>query len=138
LPVIQEPIIPIVLAIGGVFTPVLAKHLSLVDTLTVGVEHMQRNFEPMRKQVEAWKGTRLPDETAKLVIYRAFVGGELNSPPQPVTDNRKSGSPVKFPRGAREKSCAPLPLSLSGRKNSMLVLKSPHKRKTGTRYRAHR
>jgi hypothetical protein len=41
---------------------------------------MQRNFEPMRKQVEAWKGTRLPDESAKLVIYRAFVEGELDVP----------------------------------------------------------
>ncbi len=38
---------------------------------------MQRNFEPMKKQVESSKGTRLPDETAKLVIYRAFVAGEL-------------------------------------------------------------
>ncbi len=67
----------------GVFTPVLAKHnkhLSLVDILAVGVDRMQRNFEPMRKQVEAWKGTRLPDETAKLVIYRAFVEGELDVP----------------------------------------------------------
>jgi hypothetical protein len=34
---------------------------------------MQRNFEPMRKQVEAWKGTRLPDESAKLVFCLAFV-----------------------------------------------------------------
>jgi len=34
----------------------------------------------MRKQVEAWKGTRLPDETAKLVVYRAFVEGELDVP----------------------------------------------------------
>jgi hypothetical protein len=41
---------------------------------------MQRNFEPMRKQVEAWKGTRLPDDTAKLVIYRAFVEGKLDAP----------------------------------------------------------
>jgi hypothetical protein len=66
-----------------VFTPVLAKHtknLSLVDTLAVGVERMQRNFEPVRKQVEAWKGTRLADEAAKLVIYRAFVEGELDVP----------------------------------------------------------
>ena len=54
--------------------------LSLVDILSVGVDRMQRNFEPMRKQVEAWKGTRLPDETAKLVIYRAFVEGELDVP----------------------------------------------------------
>lgn len=69
--------------VPGAFTPVLAKHtkhLSLVDTLSVGVDRMQRNFEPMRKQVEAWKGTRLPDETAKLVIYRAFVEGELDVP----------------------------------------------------------
>ena len=43
------------------FTPVFAKHtknLSLVDILAVGVDRMQRNFEPMRKQVEAWKRTR--------------------------------------------------------------------------------
>jgi hypothetical protein len=46
----------------------------------VGVDRMQRNFEPMRKQVETWKGTRLPDESAKLVIYRAFVEGELDVP----------------------------------------------------------
>ncbi len=41
---------------------------------------MQRNFEPMRKQVEAWKGTRLADENAKLVVYKAFVEGELDVP----------------------------------------------------------
>ncbi len=40
---------------------------------------MQRNFEPMKKQVEAWKGTHLPDETAKLVVYRAFVQGNLDA-----------------------------------------------------------
>ena len=28
---------------------------------------MQRNFDPMRRQVEARKGTRLPDEAAKLI-----------------------------------------------------------------------
>ena len=69
--------------VSGAFTPVLAKHtknLSLVDILAVGVDRIQRNFKPMRKQVEAWKGTRLPDESAKLVIYRAFVEGELDIP----------------------------------------------------------
>jgi len=71
------------LAFVGVFTPVLAKHtknLSLVDIIAVGVDRMQRNFDPMRKQVEAWKETRLADESAKLVIYRAFVEGELDVP----------------------------------------------------------
>jgi hypothetical protein len=47
--------------------------VSLVDILAVGEDRMQRNFEPMSKQVEAWKGTCLPDESAKLVIYWAFV-----------------------------------------------------------------
>jgi hypothetical protein len=62
---------------------VLAKHtrhLSLADTLAVGVDRMQRNFEPIRKQVETWKRTQLQDETAKLVIYRAFVEGKLDVP----------------------------------------------------------
>jgi hypothetical protein len=71
------------MAFHGDFTPVLAKHtkhLSIMDMLSVGVDRMQRNFEPMRKQVEAWKGTRLLDSTAKLVIYRAFVEGKLDAP----------------------------------------------------------
>ena len=71
------------MAFHGDFTPVLAKHtkhLSLIDILAVGVDRMQRNFEPMRKQVEGWKGTRLADEAAKLVIYRAFVEGGLDVP----------------------------------------------------------
>jgi hypothetical protein len=71
------------MAFYGDFTPVLAKHskhLNLVDILSVGVDRMQRNFGPMRKQVEAWKGTRLADENAKLVIYKAFVEGELDVP----------------------------------------------------------
>src|SRR5258708_2965303 len=71
------------MAFHGDFTPVLpkhSKHMSLVDILSVGVDRMQRNFEPMKKQVEAWKGTRLPDETAKLVLYRAFVQGGLDVP----------------------------------------------------------
>ena len=56
------------------------KHLSLVDILAIGVDRMQRNFEPMRKQVEAWKATCLPDESAKLVIYQAFIEGKLDAP----------------------------------------------------------
>lgn len=51
-----------------------------MDILAIGVDRMRRNFEPMRKQVETWKGRRLPDKSAKLVIYRAFVEGELDVP----------------------------------------------------------
>src|SRR6266853_1095825 len=50
------------------------------DAVSVGVDRMQRNFEPMRRQIETWKGTRLEDEEAKLVIYQAFVEEELEAP----------------------------------------------------------
>jgi hypothetical protein len=41
---------------------------------------MQRNFEPMRKQVEAWQRSELTDVTAKVVIYEAFIEGKLEAP----------------------------------------------------------
>jgi hypothetical protein len=66
-----------------VFTPVLAKHsksFSLIDCVSVGVDRMQRNFEPMRKQVEAWQRSELTDVTAKVVIYEAFVEAKLEAP----------------------------------------------------------
>ena len=65
------------------FTPVLAKHsksFSLIDCISVGVDRMRRNFEPMRKQVEAWQRSELTDVTAKVVIYEAFIEGRLEAP----------------------------------------------------------
>ena len=49
------------------FTPVLAKHsksFSLIDCISAGVDRIQRNFEPMRKQVETWQRSELTDVTA--------------------------------------------------------------------------
>jgi hypothetical protein len=69
--------------VADVFRPVLAKHstsFSLIDCISVGVDRMQRNFEPMRKQVEAWQRSELTDVTAKVVIYEAFVEGKLEVP----------------------------------------------------------
>lgn len=60
----------------------LAKHsksFSLIDCISVGVDRMQRNFEPMRKQVEAWQRSELTDVIAKVVIYEAFVEGKLEA-----------------------------------------------------------
>lgn len=61
----------------------LAKHsksFSLIDCISVGVDRMQRNFEPMRRQAEAWYRSELADVTAKVVIYEAFVEGKLEPP----------------------------------------------------------
>jgi len=41
---------------------------------------MQRNFEPMRRQVEAWRAQQLSAGAAKLTIYRAFIEGDLEVP----------------------------------------------------------
>jgi hypothetical protein len=70
-------------SVPGVFTPVLAKHsksFSLIDCISVGVDRMQRNFEPMRTLVETWQRSELTDVTAKVVIYEAFVECKLEAP----------------------------------------------------------
>ena len=68
--------------VPGVFTPVLAKHsksFNLIDTLAVGVDRIQRNFEPMQQQVEQWRSSQINDDRAKLILYAAFVDGELDA-----------------------------------------------------------
>lgn len=50
----------------GTFTPVLSKQsksFKLIDCVSVGVDRMQRNYEPMRKPVEAWQKSELTDVT---------------------------------------------------------------------------
>jgi hypothetical protein len=69
--------------VSGRFTPVLAKHsksLSLSDCIPVGVDRMQRKFEPMRRQVEAWQKSELTDVSAKVAVYEAFVECQLEAP----------------------------------------------------------
>jgi len=71
------------MAFHGDYTPVLAKHtknFGLQDSISIGVDRMQRSFEPMRRQVESWRTSQLSDEAAKLIIYRAFIEGELEVP----------------------------------------------------------
>jgi hypothetical protein len=41
--------------------------VSLIDCVSVGVDRKQTNFEPMRKQVEAWQKSEVTDVTAKLL-----------------------------------------------------------------------
>jgi hypothetical protein len=61
--------------VAGGFTPVLAKHsksFSLIDRISVGVDRMQRKFEPMRKQP-------LPRITGQtLVVEGGFLASGAN------------------------------------------------------------
>src|SRR6202030_4344433 len=74
------------MAFAGDFTPVLAKHsksFSLIDCISVGVDRMQRSFEPMRKPVEGLQESEPPDLCPKVVIYQAFVEGQPESSQPP-------------------------------------------------------
>jgi hypothetical protein len=71
------------MAFHGDFSPVLAKHskhFSLQNALSVGVDQMQRNFQPMVKAVELWQGSQLTDVSARMIIYQAFIEGGLEAP----------------------------------------------------------
>lgn len=68
---------------SGDFTPVLAKHsrnLNLIDSISVGVDRIQRNFEPLKRQIDRWHHEYLQDNEARLIIYSAFFDGKLKAP----------------------------------------------------------
>lgn len=71
------------MAFYGDFTPVLAKHsrnLQLTDSISIGVDKMQRNFEPLKRQIDRWKQEYLQDNEARLILYNAFLDGKLKAP----------------------------------------------------------
>lgn len=77
------------MAFSGDFQPVLAKHtksFNLIDTLSIGVDRIQRNFEPMQRQVESWRQTQVTDAQAKLILYSAFVESKLDAPKSLLPD----------------------------------------------------
>lgn len=66
------------LAFMGDYSPLQAKHskhFNLNQALSIGVDKLQRNFEPLARQVEGWTQTVINDEAAKSCIYDAFLSG---------------------------------------------------------------
>jgi len=71
------------LMFAGDFTPVMRKHTknaNLLESLTLGVDQMQRNFKPMVEAVEFWRQSQITDVQAKMLIYEAFIEGKLEAP----------------------------------------------------------
>jgi hypothetical protein len=86
-----------------VFTPVLAKHsksFNPIDTLAVGVDRIQRNFEPMQRQVEHWRQAQITDAQAKLIFYAAFVDGKLEAPKSLLPDVHRLYFEPEYPEFA--------------------------------------
>lgn len=64
------------MALSGDFKPLLAKHtkrFDLVESLSIGVDRIQRGFEPLRESITFKRERQLRDEEARSVIYRAFM-----------------------------------------------------------------
>ena len=69
----------------------------MVDTLSVGVDRIQRNFEPMQRQVESWRQTQITDAQAKLIFYSAFVDGRLEAPKSLLPDAHRLYFEPEYP-----------------------------------------
>jgi hypothetical protein len=73
------------MAFSGDFTPLNHKHsksLSLIDSISIAVDRIHRNFESLRQQVDAMTKFGLSDNDAKLFIYRAFLDRALKGVPR--------------------------------------------------------
>ena len=73
------------LAFRGEFFAVTRKHSKalegeLQDVLAIGVDRVQRQYEPLLAQVDAWKSHSLADAQAKEVVYDAFVREAVDCP----------------------------------------------------------
>jgi hypothetical protein len=58
----------------------LAKHtknMDLTETLSLGVDRIQRSWQPLRERVDFMRNKVLPITTAQALIYRAFTEGKF-------------------------------------------------------------
>lgn len=73
------------LAFRGEFMALTRRHSKALeaefqDIIAVGVDRVQRQFEPMLVQVDAWKNHSLSDLQAKSIVYDAFVREHVDAP----------------------------------------------------------
>lgn len=68
------------MAMSGDFKPLAAKHtrnFNLIDSLSIGVDRLQRNWQPLREKIDFMREKVLPITTAQALIYRAFTEGKF-------------------------------------------------------------
>jgi hypothetical protein len=71
------------MAFAGDFEPVFHKHtkrLELSQVISIGIDKIQRNFVPLKKQIDDWREFPLTDNDAKVIIYDAFRSPLLKLP----------------------------------------------------------
>lgn len=68
------------MALSGDFKPMLAKHsknFDLTESLAIGVDRIQRQWQPLRERMDFMRSKVLPITTAQALIYRAFTEGKF-------------------------------------------------------------
>ena len=68
------------MSLAGDFKPLLAKHtknLDLIESVSMGIDRIQRGWEPLRQAIQLKRETKLCTESAKLFIYKAFTEGKI-------------------------------------------------------------
>ena len=64
------------MAFSGDFKPMLAKHtkhFDITEALSIGVDRIQRSWEPLREKIAFMRQHELSTEAAQATIYRAFM-----------------------------------------------------------------
>lgn len=67
----------------GEFQVIAKKHtknLVIEEAVATGIDRVQRRFEPLLERIDVWQNHSLPDIAAREIIYRAFIGEELDVP----------------------------------------------------------
>lgn len=68
------------MSFAGDFNPMLQKHsknLDLIEAVSMGVDRIQRNWEPLKEAITTKKQTRIATDDAKMFIYDAFTKGKF-------------------------------------------------------------
>lgn len=68
------------MALNGDFYPLKVKHtknLQITEALSTGIDRIQRNWKPLREQIDFKRNTNLEPDQARLLIYNAFVRHKL-------------------------------------------------------------
>lgn len=74
------------LAFHGAFAAITKKKHTknlmheLTEVVGIGVDRVQRHFDKVRGDIDAWKGFELSDQQAKSMIYDAFILGGVDAP----------------------------------------------------------
>lgn len=64
------------MALSGDFKPLLAKHtknLDLIESVSMGIDRIQRGWQPLRDEIDRKRTTHISEEKAKLLIFDAFT-----------------------------------------------------------------